>query len=81
LTRESILLRKKMDAGVKPAHDELKTGKRLFKRRTFITLLAGAAGWPLGARAAGGDAGDRVPQQRVGGGIPTAGGGVPPKPE
>jgi putative ABC transport system substrate-binding protein len=52
LTRQSILLRKKMDARVKPAHDELRTDTPLFfGRRVFITLLAGAAAWPLSARA------------------------------
>jgi ABC transporter substrate binding protein len=29
-------------------------------RRTFITLLGDAAAWPLVARAAGGDARDRI---------------------
>ena len=35
------------------------------KRREFITLLVGAALWPLAARAAAGDAGRRVPQRFI----------------
>ena len=47
---QSILLRKKMDARVKPAHDSSATGAVLIGRRTFIAVL-GAVAWPLAARA------------------------------
>jgi hypothetical protein len=54
LTRQSILLRKTMDARVKPAHDGAEMQGLRMDRRTFISLLAGAAtaaALPFAARA------------------------------
>jgi putative ABC transport system substrate-binding protein len=44
---QSILLRKKMDARVKPAHD----GVRILRRREFMLALGAAAAWPRATRA------------------------------
>src|SRR5260370_40532126 len=48
---QSIPLRKKMDARVKPAHDQVATPALPLARRQFIALAAAAAAWPLAARA------------------------------
>jgi hypothetical protein len=42
------------------------------RRREFIALAGGVAAWPLAARAAVSDAGDRLSQRRVAGAVSTS---------
>jgi mono/diheme cytochrome c family protein len=67
VTRQSIFFRKKMDARVKPAHDEVQYDALTMRRRALIALLGSALASAVAAHgvfAADADEGKRLAQAR-----------------